>query len=68
MFFYHGTSVENAENIKKVGFKWDEKSSIWNCSDYEQTYFYRDEIDGNPHEGFFFLLSLPRSLRRSRVA
>ena len=62
MFFYHGTSVENAENIKKVGFKGDEKKVIWNCSDYEQTYFYRDEIDDNPHEGFF------RALESAQIA
>lgn len=51
MLYYHGTTKECADKIMKNGF--DISDRIWNDSEDDYAYFYKDEIDGNAHEGFY---------------
>lgn len=47
MLLFHGTSVENAKNILKNGFNYND--SIWTCSGNE-TYFFHENYFRGEHE------------------
>ena len=51
MLYYHGTTKEAAEAIMKNGF--DSSERVWDESKVDYIYFYKDEIDDNPREGFY---------------
>lgn len=52
MRYYHGTTMENFKIIQKKGFVEREEKN-WNCSDSEMFYFFKEELDDDPHRGFY---------------